>query len=542
MRLLSLLGVFAVCAAANPNGNLDFSPVFTRMATGVKGGAVAVMPSQPVCSANANYTWTVVSPLNNTFLTMPNITVETSDSRYVNVSGFFINYNTGEMDSTYDPEKHFGTPPNITGEWGWPAWEKCPYPVPNAQFPRGYCAQEYATGFSTSMSKLLVTPSGHLIQAQGSYIYRLFDANKDGNITGSLPDERIQAVSADVYLYGMAYDNGFIYGAGEDKVYRWPWDDVKGEVSGAESDVRQLVVLNITTDQYYTRSLLFTKDGKLLISVSESVSQGEQQDDKYKARIVQYDVDNIPSTGYDYGLTYDSNVFAYGLRNTRGLNYDPKGHLWGVDQSQSSIFRNDLGGDLSALNPGDELNRIIQGGFYGYPYCFSEYFIPAPFGKGMNAQWVNSAFKSLGVTDDTCRNISMNVPPALTFPSKMGINDVIFVNHSSNLLNNNTELMNNTNLAAYSAFISFSSSSYSFGSPLVARVDFDQNDVVLKSWVPVFSFGGVWSSRSSWDYQPDSLAITSQGDLLISSPNTNSIIKLWYVGEPTLDVQPLYPL
>jgi glucose/arabinose dehydrogenase len=57
-------------------------------------------------------------------------------------------------------------------------------------------------------------------------------------------------------------------------------------------------------------------------------------------------------------------VFARGLRNTIGFDWHPEtGTLWGMDHG--SDFRGD---DL----PPEELNRIVSGGNYGWPYCYGE--------------------------------------------------------------------------------------------------------------------------------------------------------------------------
>ncbi len=57
-------------------------------------------------------------------------------------------------------------------------------------------------------------------------------------------------------------------------------------------------------------------------------------------------------------------VFARGLRNTLGFDWHPQTQeLWGMDHG--SDWR---GNDL----PPEELNRLIQGGNYGWPYCYAD--------------------------------------------------------------------------------------------------------------------------------------------------------------------------
>ena len=64
-------------------------------------------------------------------------------------------------------------------------------------------------------------------------------------------------------------------------------------------------------------------------------------------------------------------VFADGLRNEVGLAFDAGGRLWGVENSADNLRRSDLGGDIHNENPAEELNLLVDGGFYGYPWCWT---------------------------------------------------------------------------------------------------------------------------------------------------------------------------
>jgi glucose/arabinose dehydrogenase len=50
------------------------------------------------------------------------------------------------------------------------------------------------------------------------------------------------------------------------------------------------------------------------------------------------------------------------------------------------------------------------GAFYGYPYCFSEYKLPAGVSKGEKTQW---AWPGSGKTDAWCRDTNNVKPPVL---------------------------------------------------------------------------------------------------------------------------------
>lgn len=59
--------------------------------------------------------------------------------------------------------------------------------------------------------------------------------------------------------------------------------------------------------------------------------------------------------------TSAAKIYATGLRNPYGLVFSPDGALWSTDQGSQS----------PCTNP-DELNRILPGAHYGWPYCVAE--------------------------------------------------------------------------------------------------------------------------------------------------------------------------
>ena len=81
------------------------------------------------------------------------------------------------------------------------------------------------------------------------------------------------------------------------------------------------------------------------------------------------------------------------------------GELWGVENGADKLKRSDLGGDIHNENPAEELNRFGPAGanltavgaaapgssggtrHWGYPWCWSEYALPAGVGRGRGAVW-----------------------------------------------------------------------------------------------------------------------------------------------------------
>jgi glucose/arabinose dehydrogenase len=94
------------------------------------------------------------------------------------------------------------------------------------------------------------------------------------------------------------------------------------------------------------RTLHFSPDGALFVSVGSSCNACKEKDPEHATLLV--------ATG---GGT--RRIFARGLRNTIGFAWHPRtGQLWGMDHGSDG-----LGDD----RPPEELNRLIDGGDYGWP-------------------------------------------------------------------------------------------------------------------------------------------------------------------------------
>ncbi len=99
---------------------------------------------------------------------------------------------------------------------------------------------------------------------------------------------------------------------------------------------------------HWTRTAALGPDGALYVSAGSSCNVCVEKDER-RATVLRF-------------AGPKAEVYARGLRNSVGIAFDPDtGELWGVDNG-----RDWLGDDL----PPDELNRIVKGGDYGWPYCY----------------------------------------------------------------------------------------------------------------------------------------------------------------------------
>lgn len=96
-------------------------------------------------------------------------------------------------------------------------------------------------------------------------------------------------------------------------------------------------------------ALTFDRSGRLFVAVGDAANSATAQDrDSLNGKILRIDTEGRPVPGNPF----DNEVWSFGHRNVEGLAWDGDGRLW------ASEF-----GDKG----GDELNRIVKGGNYGWP-------------------------------------------------------------------------------------------------------------------------------------------------------------------------------
>jgi glucose/arabinose dehydrogenase len=149
--------------------------------------------------------------------------------------------------------------------------------------------------------------------------------------------------------YGLAVHDGYLYVGEPESIKRYKYDTKTQTVSGSGEEIISLKGMG---QGHWTRSLLFSRDGKKLFVGQGSASNVDAGEDPHRAAISTYNPDG---SGWE--------IYASGTRNPIGLHWYPgTDTLWAAVQE-----RDELGDDLVP----DYFTHIQKGGFYGWPYAYS---------------------------------------------------------------------------------------------------------------------------------------------------------------------------
>lgn len=189
---------------------------------------------------------------------------------------------------------------------------------------------------------MTLTDSGDLIvsASREGKIYRLTDRNGDG-----VAEETVVLASGLKNPHGLAIQDDWLYIAESHQVSRTKLEPA----SYGLTDAREVIIPGLPDDGgHNTRTIHFGPEGKLYLTIGSSCNVCEEIDPR-RATMMQFNADGS-----------DSRIFASGLRNSVDFDWAP----W-----SGELFATDNGRDLLGDNfPPEELNRVVDGGFYGWPY------------------------------------------------------------------------------------------------------------------------------------------------------------------------------
>lgn len=173
-------------------------------------------------------------------------------------------------------------------------------------------------------------------------VLMLTDQDKDGKFDNMIRVADFPGV------HGITSKDNFMYLCNNNKVLRYPLNPDGTLGKAADTLINDLP----SGGQHANRTMDFGPDGKLYISVG-SVCNDCKESDKETAAMLQVDPQ-----------TWKRTLYASGLRNTIGFDWHPDSkEMWGVDN----------GGDTKGDDwPPEELNRIVMGGNYGFPFAYGK--------------------------------------------------------------------------------------------------------------------------------------------------------------------------
>ena len=208
--------------------------------------------------------------------------------------------------------------------------------------PMGFSVSVYADKLDGART-MLYAPNGDLFVAQsrnGSVVV-LRDTNNDGE-----PDSRTVYAQGLNGVFGMAFQNGYLYLGASDRIVRYKYTNGDSQAQGMPEKI-----VDLPASGHNTRNIVFSRDGKKMYVAIGSASNKSDGEEPRRAAVSEYNADG---SGH--------RVYASGLRNPVALTLQP-----GTDTMWVSVNERDtLGDDLVP----DYITSIKDGGFYGWPYSY----------------------------------------------------------------------------------------------------------------------------------------------------------------------------
>lgn len=213
--------------------------------------------------------------------------------------------------------------------------------VQQLQVPPGFKVEKFAEDLGESRM-IAISDAGDVFVSdrKGGRVIRLRDTNGDG-----MADEK-EIVAEIEKIHGIN-----IFG---ERMFLSNVKEIYSAVLTPEGDLGEpsLLVEDLPDGgQHPNRTLAFGPDNKMYVSIGSTCNACEESNEEH-ATILRMGADGS-----------DREVFAKGLRNTMGFGWHPQtAEMWGMDHGIDW-----LGNEEQK----EELNRLVEGGDYGWPYIYS---------------------------------------------------------------------------------------------------------------------------------------------------------------------------
>lgn len=199
--------------------------------------------------------------------------------------------------------------------------------------PQGFHSSVYASGFSN--------PTATSIGPDG----RLYVAQENGAILAVGSRGTTTIASGFATILGLAWHAHKLYVSSTGQI------STLTPSAGYRSFRRRVVVSGLPTGKHQNDGIAF-RGGWLYLGVGSTCNACAEADGR-SATIMRFHLDGS-----------HAQVYARGLRNPYGLAIQPR---------TSALYATDNGRDDYGNQVPDELNRIVQGGDYGWPNCWGNH-------------------------------------------------------------------------------------------------------------------------------------------------------------------------
>jgi glucose/arabinose dehydrogenase len=218
--------------------------------------------------------------------------------------------------------------------------------------PAGMTVNAYATGLGPARMMAL-TPSGDILLTVPPNRLLLVKADRDGDGHA----DGVSTLIDDLHnASGITLDGDWLYIAEDARVLRVPFDAKAGRVTGAVETVARLPA----DGMHWTRTIKKGPDGYFYVTIGSDCNVCIELD-PWRAAMIRFKRGKMPT------------LYANGLRNSVGFDWQPvTGELFAVNNG-----RDWLGDNF----PPEEVNRIVEGGFYGWPYLNGDNVPDPDYGK-----------------------------------------------------------------------------------------------------------------------------------------------------------------
>ncbi|MBW4505981.1 MAG: sorbosone dehydrogenase family protein [Scytonematopsis contorta HA4267-MV1] len=211
------------------------------------------------------------------------------------------------------------------------------------QLPPGFQISVFAKDLGNPRN-LAIAPNGtvYVTRREQGDVVALRDTNLDGR------SDSITTVAKGLkYVNGITINQNRLYLVTDKNLYA-----ADLQPNGSIGKLQTLISDLPDAGQHPNRTIAFGPDGMLYISVGSTCNACAETNPQ-SATLLRARPDGS-----------NRSVYAKGLRNTIGFAWHPQTReLWGLDHG--SDWR---GNDL----PPEELNRIVEGGDYGWPFCWAD--------------------------------------------------------------------------------------------------------------------------------------------------------------------------